>query len=52
MVVGVPRAKGKTHIEVSIETRQILREISGKLGKYYDEIIREALELYRKAKGV
>jgi predicted DNA-binding protein len=52
MVVWVPRAKGKTHIEVSIETRQILREISNKLGKYYDEIIREALELYRKAKGV
>ena len=48
----MPRAKGKTHVEVSIETRQILREISGKLGKYYDEIIREALELYRKAKGV
>jgi hypothetical protein len=48
----VPRGKGKTHIEIRIETRQILREISDKLNKYYDDVIREALELYRRAKGV
>jgi predicted alpha-1,6-mannanase (GH76 family) len=48
----MPRGKGKTHIEIRVETRQLLREISDKLNKYYDEIIWEALELYRRAKGV
>lgn len=52
MVSMMPRGKGKTHIEVRVETKQLLKEIAEKLNMYYDDVIREALELYRRVKGV
>jgi len=43
----VPRGRGRTTIEVSLETRDMLRDVSRSVGKAYDEVIKTLLEVYK-----
>jgi hypothetical protein len=42
----MPRARGKVTIEVSRELRDRIRELSQKHGVLYENLLREALDLY------
>lgn len=41
----MPRGRGRTTIEVSLETRDMLRDVSRSVGKAYDEVIKTLLEV-------
>jgi hypothetical protein len=46
----MPRARGKVTIEVSRELRDRIRELSQEHGVLYEDLLREALDLYALSK--
>jgi hypothetical protein len=51
MVLGMPRGRGKVTIEVSRELRDRVRELSQRHGVLYEDLLREALDLYAQSKA-
>jgi len=45
------RGRGRTTIEVSLETRDMLRRVSQRTGKTYDEILRMLLGFFETLLG-